>query len=164
MNSSSCVDIFSSSGDSKSFHRDILCDTYLFFFLSSGDTMPCEDLVKLGQDCDLLIHEATMEDDLVKEAKLKYHSTVSQAIQMGQQMRSKFTLLTHFSQRYAAIPHLSQSEDDLRNVGIAYDNMQVSLSQLPLLPLMYPTLKLMFNKHYVELEERAAKRQRLTNQ
>ncbi|XP_011146096.1 ribonuclease Z, mitochondrial isoform X2 [Harpegnathos saltator] len=132
----------------------------------SGDTMPCENLVKLGQDCDLLIHEATMEDDLVKEAKLKYHSTVSQAIEMGEQMRSKFTLLTHFSQRYAAIPYLPQSENDsrLRNVGIAYDNMQVSLSQLPLLPLMYPTLKVMFNKHCVELEERAAKRQRLMNQ
>lgn len=128
--------------------------------------MPCESLVKLGQDCDLLIHEATMEDDLMKEAKLKYHSTVSQAIQVGEEMKSKFTLLTHFSQRYAAIPHLPQSENDsrLHNVGIAYDNMQVSLSQLPLLPLMYPALKIIFNKHYVELEERAAKRQRLMNQ
>lgn len=128
--------------------------------------MPCENLVRLGQDCDLLIHEATMEDNLIKEAKLKYHSTVSQAIQMGEQMRSKFTLLTHFSQRYAAIPHLPENENNskLHNVGVAYDNMLVSLSQLPLLPLMYPTLKLMFNKHYIELEERAAKRQRLMDQ
>lgn len=119
--------------------------------------------MKLGQDCDLLIHEATMEDNLAKEARYKYHSTVSQAIEAGERMGSKFTLLTHFSQRYAAIPYLPQSENDsrLHNVGIAYDNMQVSLSQLPLLPLMYPALKVMFNKHCVELEERAAKRQRL---
>ncbi|XP_014470269.1 PREDICTED: ribonuclease Z, mitochondrial [Dinoponera quadriceps] len=131
----------------------------------SGDTMPCENLVKLGQDCDLLIHEATLEDDLAKEAKLKFHSTVSQAIQAGENMRSKFTLLTHFSQRYAAIPHLPENENDtrLRNVGIAYDYMHVSLSQLPLLPFLYPALKIMFSKHYVELEERAAKRQRLMN-
>ncbi|KAL6268468.1 hypothetical protein P5V15_001601 [Pogonomyrmex californicus] len=129
----------------------------------SGDTMPCENLVKLGQDCDLLIHEATMEDDLIKEAKLKLHSTVSQAIRIGEQMRSKFTLLTHFSQRYSVIPHLPDNKNGLKldNVGIAYDNMQISLSQLPLLPLMYPTLKIMFNKYYLEIEDRAAKRQRM---
>lgn len=132
--------------------------------ISSGDTMPCESLVKLGQNCDLLIHEATMEDDLEEEAKLKCHSTVSQAIKAGEQMRSKFTLLTHFSQRYAVIPHLPDHENGskLDNVGIAYDNMHISLSQLPLLPLMYPTLKLLFNKYYLELEDRAAKRQQMT--
>ncbi|XP_011865052.1 PREDICTED: ribonuclease Z, mitochondrial [Vollenhovia emeryi] len=129
----------------------------------SGDTMPCENLVKLGQNCDLLIHEATMEDDLLEEAKLKVHSTVSQAIEAGEQMKSKFTLLTHFSQRYAVIPHLSDNQDGskLNNVGIAYDNMHISMSQLPLLPLMYPTLKIMFNKHYLEIEDRAARRQRM---
>lgn len=126
----------------------------------SGDTMPCENLVKLGQDCDLLIHEATMEDDLAKEAKMKLHSTTSQAIRAGEQMRSKFTLLTHFSQRYSVIPPLPNDDNGskLNNVGIAYDNMHISLSQLPLLPLMYPTLKLMFIKHYMEVEERAARR------
>lgn len=130
----------------------------------SGDTMPCEDLVKLGKSCDLLIHEATMEDDLIEEARLKYHSTVSQAIKAGEQMESKFTLLTHFSQRYSVIPHLPDNKNGpkLDNVGIAYDNMHISLSQLPLLPLMYPTLKIMFNKHYLEIEDRAAKRQRMT--
>lgn len=131
--------------------------------MSSGDTMPCETLVKLGQNCDLLIHEATMEDDLMEEAKLKFHSTTSQAIQIGEQMGSKFTLLTHFSQRYSVIPHLPSSENGpkLDNVGIAYDNMHISLSQLPLLPLMYPTLKIMFNKFYLEIEDRAARRQRM---
>lgn len=125
--------------------------------------MPCQRLVELGQNCDLLIHEATMEDDLIEDAKLKFHSTVSQAIQTGEKMRSKFTLLTHFSQRYSVIPHLPDNKNGpkLDNVGIAYDNMHVSLSQLPLLPLMYPTLKIMFNKYYLEIEDRAARRQRI---
>ncbi|XP_067209587.1 ribonuclease Z, mitochondrial isoform X3 [Linepithema humile] len=129
----------------------------------SGDTMPTENLVKLGQDCDLLIHEATMEDDLIEEAKIKFHSTVSQAVEMGEKMQAKFTLLTHFSQRYSVIPHLPEAENGtkLDNVGIAYDNMHISLSQLPLLPLMYPALKLMFNKYYMVLEDRAAKRQNM---
>jgi len=122
--------------------------------------MPCERLVELGQNCDLLIHEATMEDDLIEDAKLKFHSTVSQAIQAGEKMKSKFTLLTHFSQRYSVIPHLPENGPKLDNVGIAYDNMHISLSQLPLLPLMYPTLKIIFNKYYLEIEDRAARRQR----
>lgn len=111
-----------------------------------------------------------MEDDLEQEAKLKLHSTVSQAMQVGEQMKSKFTLLTHFSQRYAIIPHLPDNKNGhkLENVGIAYDNMHISLSQLPLLPLMYSTLKILFNKYYLELEtirdNRAAKRRRMATE
>lgn len=142
----------------------ILSESGYFFDIFSGDTLPCENLVKLGENCDLLIHEATMEDDLLQEAKTKYHSTVSQAIQAGKQMQAKFTLLTHFSQRYSVIPQLPQDENRPKfdDVGIAYDNMHISLSQLSLLPPMYPALKLMFNKHYEQLEERAARRRLAT--
>ncbi|XP_043289632.1 ribonuclease Z, mitochondrial isoform X2 [Venturia canescens] len=128
----------------------------------SGDTMPCETLVTLGADCDLLIHEATMEDELEEEAKMKYHSTVSQAIQAGERMNAKFVLLTHFSQRYARIPYLPENDNDTSNlskVGIAYDNMQFSISQLHLLPLFYPTLKLMFSEFRTLIEKNSRKRQ-----
>ncbi|XP_015188862.1 PREDICTED: ribonuclease Z, mitochondrial isoform X2 [Polistes dominula] len=46
----------------------------------SGDTMPCNSLIQLGMHCDLLIHEATLQDELAKEAEKKKHSTVSNAI------------------------------------------------------------------------------------
>ncbi|XP_011313701.1 ribonuclease Z, mitochondrial [Fopius arisanus] len=126
----------------------------------SGDTQPCNYLVDLGRDCDLLIHEATMEDSMEKEAKMKMHSTVSQAITIGQRMNSKFTVLTHFSQRYSKIPNLPNNPDDqnLLNVGIAFDNMHVSLSQLPLLPLFYPVLRILFSESLSLLEEKALKR------
>ncbi|GIY02889.1 zinc phosphodiesterase ELAC protein 2 [Caerostris extrusa] len=39
----------------------------------SGDTEPCNRLVIAGKDCSLLIHEATMEDDLATEAAVKRH-------------------------------------------------------------------------------------------
>lgn len=90
----------------------------------SGDTMPCQDLVQLGMNSDLLIHEATMEDELEHEAKIKMHSTTSQAIQIGKDMNAKFILLTHFSQRYARVPRISVNIAN--NVGIAFDNMHVS--------------------------------------
>jgi len=109
----------------------------------SGDTEPCEKLILTGiimlksyikflnviflwkgKNCDLLIHEATMEDGLEDEARKKRHSTTSEAIKVGQDMGAKFTLLTHFSQRYAKIPLFNDKFSD--SVGIAFDNMQVS--------------------------------------
>jgi ribonuclease Z len=123
----------------------------------SGDTMPSENLVELGMNSSLLIHEATMEDELAAEAVVKMHSTTSQAIEVGRRMNAKYTLLTHFSQRYAKLPRFNENFSD--NVGIAFDNMLVRLDELPLLPLLYPALKLMFVEYYEELEQKAAKRQ-----
>lgn len=85
--------------------------------------MPSENLIELGKDSNLLIHEATMEDDLAQEAVIKLHSTTSQAIDVGKKMNAKYTLLTHFSQRYAKLPRFNDNFSG--NVGIAFDNMQV---------------------------------------
>ncbi|XP_064601279.1 zinc phosphodiesterase ELAC protein 2-like [Liolophura sinensis] len=122
----------------------------------SGDTMPCNRLVQAGEDCDLLIHEATMEDDLEEEAKYKTHSTTSQAIDVGIRMKAKFILLTHFSQRYSKIPVFNEKFTD--KVGIAFDNMRVSLKDLSTLPLFTPALKAMFAEEYALLEEKTLKR------
>lgn len=79
----------------------------------------------LGLNCDLLIHEATMEDELEQEALTKMHSTTSQAIEVGRNMNARHILLTHFSQRYAKIPRFNDNFGD--NIGIAFDNMQVCI-------------------------------------
>lgn len=49
----------------------------------SGDTMPCDNLVRAGQNATLLIHEATLEDDKPDMALAKGHSTFGQAIEVG---------------------------------------------------------------------------------
>ncbi|XP_013143263.1 PREDICTED: ribonuclease Z, mitochondrial isoform X2 [Papilio polytes] len=127
----------------------------------SGDTIPCKELITIGQNSTLLIHEATMEDELAEEARTKMHSTTSQAIQMGRQMCAKYTVLTHFSQRYARLPRLSAHIlHDNASVGVAFDNMQIRMKDLELLPYMYAPLQLMFAEHCVELEVKAAHRAR----
>lgn len=69
-----------------------------------------------------------MEDELADEARIKMHSTTTQAIGVGKQMDAKFTVLTHFSQRYARLPRLNANIlNDNKTVGIAFDNMQVGL-------------------------------------
>jgi ribonuclease Z len=80
-----------------------------FKLVYSGDAMPSDFLIQPGKDCDVLIHEATMEDELMEEAIIKRHSTTSQAIEMGEKMNAKYTILTHFSQRYAKIPFVSRT-------------------------------------------------------
>lgn len=121
----------------------------------SGDTLPCEELVNIGRNSDILIHEATMEDDLLKEARIKMHSTVSQAINIGRLMNARFTILTHFSQRYAKIPLMEQNEE---NVAIGFDNMEVTLNDLPMMHLMYEPLKVMFSDHFELMEQKSLKR------
>lgn len=121
----------------------------------SGDCLPSDDLVSIGQNSDVLIHEATMEDDLVREAHIKMHSTVSQAIEVGQRMNAKFVILTHFSQRYAKIPLMARN---VENVAIGFDNMEVTLNDLPMMHLMYESLKVMFSDHFELMEQKALKR------
>nr|AGC92712.2 Ribonuclease Z-like protein [Heliconius erato] len=118
-------------------------------------------LSDIGKDSTLLIHEATMEDELADEARTKMHSTTSQAINIGKKMNAKYTVLTHFSQRYARLPRLnSHILNDNNSVGIAFDNMQITMSDLELLPHMYAPLQLMFADHCVELELKAEHRAR----
>lgn len=67
-----------------------------------------------------------MGDDFEEDAKLKTHSTVSQAIEVGEKSNAKFTLLTHFSNRYPRFPDKTKRLMEAHNVGIAFDNVVVS--------------------------------------
>lgn len=49
----------------------------------SGDTMPCDALVDAGKGASLLVHEATIEDDMPEVARAKGHSTFGQAIDVA---------------------------------------------------------------------------------
>ncbi|KYO45015.1 zinc phosphodiesterase ELAC protein 2 [Alligator mississippiensis] len=123
----------------------------------SGDTMPCEALVKMGKNATLLIHEATLEDDLEVEAIEKMHSTTSQAIESGMKMNAEFIVLNHFSQRYAKIPLFSAHFTE--KVGIAFDHMQIRFSDFPTIPKLIWPLKALFADDIIEMEERKEKRE-----
>uniref|UniRef100_A0A6B2EER2 Zinc phosphodiesterase ELAC protein 2 n=1 Tax=Phlebotomus kandelakii TaxID=1109342 RepID=A0A6B2EER2_9DIPT len=121
----------------------------------SGDTRPSKDLIGIGLNSTVLIHEATMEDELQHEALAKMHSTVAQAIDQGKAMNAQYTILTHFSQRYAKLPRIETLEE---NVGIAFDNMEVTVEDMKHLAVMHEPLKLMFAEHCEEMEQKALKR------
>ena len=55
-------------------------------------------------------------------------------------MAAAFTLLTHFSQRYAKMPPLEEVLGR-QGVGVAFDNMEVTPSRLRSIPALYPALQ-----------------------
>lgn len=123
--------------------------------------MPSNNLIELGKNCDLLIHEATMEDELILDAQDKSHSTISQAIQAGLDMNASFNLLTHFSQRYHKTAVLPENKDyDYKKIGVAFDNMEITFSILPLLPSLTPCLGLIFKECIESMEDRTMKYKR----
>ncbi|RPA86585.1 hypothetical protein BJ508DRAFT_411254 [Ascobolus immersus RN42] len=89
------------------------CSMYSFtdgFKLAySGDTRPIDRFAELAKGTTVLVHEATFDDELMKEAIAKRHSTTTEAIDMGRAMQAKYTLLTHFSQRYPKVPELGEA-------------------------------------------------------
>ncbi|GAA6021489.1 hypothetical protein JCM11491_006513 [Sporobolomyces phaffii] len=99
----------------------------------SGDTMPCDALVEHGRGASLLIHEATIEDELPEVALAKGHSTSAQAIDIATRMQARHLLLTHFSARYPKLPPASAplAVSELRRpvVATAFDLMTLKLSE-----------------------------------
>ena len=117
----------------------------------SGDTRPCESVVRIGNNMRpggrVLIHEATFDDSAAHryEAEQKRHSTVAEALSVGQKMSAWRVILTHFSQRY---PQMS----DVRHAGshalVAFDQMTVPFELLTDLPKLTPALLCLFAHEY----------------
>jgi len=96
----------------------------------SGDTAPCENLIKLGKDSDVLIHEATFSKELSDMAIEKKHSTATDAATDAKKMGAKQLILTHISSRYrddSLLNLLEEAKEIFPNTLIAEDLMRVEL-------------------------------------
>lgn len=94
----------------------------------SSDTTPCGDLILLGRNSHVLIHEATYPDECIDRAAENRHCTVAQAIEQSQKMNAKYTILTHFSKQFK-YPQIDSKK--YKNIGIAFDFMEVTANDLP---------------------------------
>lgn len=111
----------------------------------SGDTRPCDELIQAGKDADLLIHEATFDEELYKEAVAKKHCTLTEAQQVSKEMNAKYTIFTHFSGRYPRLPIMTN--ESAIDAGIAFDYMKIPFSRMNTLSKTIPVLKLAFREH-----------------
>ncbi len=63
----------------------------------SGDTMPCDNLVNISKDSDLMIVDSTFVENLED----RMHGTLEEVLEMGKKAKSMNVVLTHFSRRYS---------------------------------------------------------------
>lgn len=66
----------------------------------SGDTRPCDSIVDLAKDCDILIYDSTLSSKLAEKAYRYGHSTAEQAAEIAKKAGAKTLFLMHISPRY----------------------------------------------------------------
>jgi ribonuclease Z len=92
----------------------------------SGDTLPSDNLVKLAENADVLIHDATFRKDEKVEGWL--HADSTEAANVAKKAKVKKLILTHFSRRYASAKELEEEAKEIfRNTVAAKDFMQISV-------------------------------------
>jgi ribonuclease Z len=97
----------------------------------TGDTRPFSGLVKLAAGADLLVHDATLDEQLAERAEEDGHSTPSQAARTARKAKVKQLVLTHISARYSdAAVLLDQARKIFKNTVVAEDFMRI---EIPLL-------------------------------
>lgn len=75
-------------------------------FVYVTDTRPCPQIIELAKEADFLIHEGMFAGDMEEEARLKGHSTISQAARIAVEAKVKKLVITHISSRYRQINEL----------------------------------------------------------
>jgi len=94
----------------------------------TGDTKLTGSLVEFAENADLLIHDATFDDELVDRALKDGHSTPSQAAETAKKANAKWLILTHISARYTdASVLVEKARKIFPKVDVAEDFMKIDL-------------------------------------
>jgi ribonuclease Z len=94
----------------------------------TGDTRPNDSLIELARTADLLIHEATFDDDLIERAAEDGHSTFIQAARVASIADVKQLIITHISSRYSDTdPILKSITSIFSESKIAHDLMEIEV-------------------------------------
>jgi ribonuclease Z len=92
------------------------------------DTRPCVDAVKLAQNADWLIHEATFTEDFIEESHHFGHSTAAQAAEVARDANARRLLITHFSSRFPDVrPLLEEARSIFPETYAAGDLMELEV-------------------------------------
>ncbi|XP_048762647.2 zinc phosphodiesterase ELAC protein 2-like [Ostrea edulis] len=97
-----------------------------------------EAFIKSAKKCDLLIHEASYEDQMSRKRNINKHSCQSNAILNGQKIEAEFTVLSHLCRSSGGIsteilPRKSKFFTD-KNF-FAHDFTKINLTHRPILHL-----------------------------
>jgi ribonuclease Z len=94
----------------------------------TGDTRSFEAFVEFAAGADLLIHDATLDDELAERAEEDGHSTPSQAAENAKKAKVKQLVLTHISARYDdSSVLLEQARKTFKRTRVAEDFMKIEI-------------------------------------
>ncbi len=94
----------------------------------AGDTRPCENIVELARDADVLIHDCTLADELADKAAESGHSTPGEAAEVAKRANVKQLVLLHVSPRYKDDSILlKQAQRIFPNTIVARDLMELDV-------------------------------------
>jgi len=90
----------------------------------SGDTKPCDNMLEISRNADLLIHDGTF----LEEEESKGHADVKQAAKIAKDAEVKQLILTHISRRYTDPKEIEQEAKKIfHNTRVAHDFMTIKL-------------------------------------
>ncbi|MBG9983192.1 ribonuclease Z [Aerococcaceae bacterium DSM 111020] len=95
-----------------------------------GDTRPNENIQRLAQDADVLVHEGTHASNEAKMANKYYHSTIAQAAEAAKRANVGQLLINHISARYLYqdIQRMQKETQKIfKNTRIAHDLLEIEL-------------------------------------
>ncbi len=93
------------------------------------DTRPCENILKLCEGVDILIHDGMFAHELQERAIEGGHSTVLEAAELAKKAGVKRLILTHISSRYPNLDELlNEARTVFSNTEIAQDLLTIELA------------------------------------
>lgn len=96
----------------------------------SGDTRPCEKMIELARNSDVLIHEATYEEMDKDKAIEHCHSTSKEASAIAKEANVKLLVLTHISTRYTSDINIkNEAKEIFENTVVADDFMEINIGK-----------------------------------
>ncbi|KAK7092422.1 zinc phosphodiesterase ELAC protein 1-like [Littorina saxatilis] len=82
-----------------------------------GDSSDSSELLKVAQNADLLIHEATLENACHETCVERGHSTPKMTAELAKKLNVRQLIMTHFSQRYRPLSYdIKEGEQSVRTL------------------------------------------------